>query len=631
MSILKQNLTTNPGAPATSKVRYWTNSTTKRLNFTDDAGNTGQVGGLEGWFNVKDYGLKGDDSTDNLSAINTMLASLSNGSVVYFPPGTYRVSGAINPGAKFFRFAGAGYFASVVKTTSATADLFALTDGNWYSQWEDLGFTSTVNKTAGSMINTGTASGGGNVATHVRRCNFTNAGGGTYIFNGITFNGTQAANQTFVEDCLFTNFSNFGISLVCNTSTNLTAASLVINSCVMNGTLSGGTSGAVAGVQVTQTGALQIDNSDIIGCTNDLLMNPATGSPAQGVFSVYATNTYFDDAFGSCIKLTGTGNMQRNKFVSCSFTTAPGSAFSAFEVSSSGTLLATGLDILNCNILNTFGTTGTTNGIIATGITDINILGNNIAGWTNGIQITPSTPAGGTKVYIRQNIIGASGNIAANATGVLLNAGSFTYGQVYVAGNAFIGNTTAQITDNSAVAATTGQKQIYDNMGVPNGNIVINRQTIAIATTYVAGLVLPANSLRVGNHFRITLNFSNPATAATITVLVKYGTLATTGDATIHTAGAFTGTTAADVAKIVLDVHVDTLNAATGTVTVSSQLVRNLGTGVTGFHNVAGTPTATTQTTTLNTTTAANILGIAITGAVAATTILLNGTIETVD
>jgi hypothetical protein len=626
MSVRVYNTTTNPGTPATNKLYTWANSVTKRLWYTDDQGNSAQVGGLETWYNVKDYGLKGDDSTDNLSAINTMLSGLAAGSIIYFPAGTFRFSGAINPGAKFFRFVGAGYFTSVVKTTSATADLFALTDSNWYSTWEDLQFTTSVNKTAGSMINTGTASGGGNVSTHVRRCVFTAAGSGTYIFNGIAFNGTQAANQTFVEDCFMTNFSNFGIALVCNTTSNLTFASLVLCNVVMNGTLASGN--AAACVQVTQTGALQIDNCDFIGAVNNMLCNPATGSPVQGVFSLYATNTYFDAAAGSCIKLSSTGNIERCKFVSCSFTTGTGSGFTAFEVSSTASILPTAIDILNCNILNTFGTTGTTNGINATGFTDINVLGNNIAGWTNGIQTTPSTPNGGTKVYIRGNTIGPVGNIAGNGTGILLNAGSFTYGQVYIDGNTLTGNTTAPITDNSTVILG-GQKFILNNIGLPIGNAIANRQTLAAANTYVMGLPLPVSSLRVGSHFRATLNFSNPATASTTTLTVKWGTAGTTGDGTIHTS-TYTGTAVADVAKVILDIHVDTLNAATGTVTVHAMMIHNLGTGATGFNNAAGTPMTTTQTTTLNTTTALNILGIAVQES-AATTVLLNGTLETIN
>jgi hypothetical protein len=49
---------------------------------------------VEGWFNVKEYGATGDGNTDDTKSINQAI-SAANHSVVYFPPGTYRVSSEI--------------------------------------------------------------------------------------------------------------------------------------------------------------------------------------------------------------------------------------------------------------------------------------------------------------------------------------------------------------------------------------------------------------------------------------------------------------------------------------------------------------------------------------------------------
>lgn len=151
------------------------------------------------------------------------------------------------------------------------------------------------------------------------------------------------------------------------------------------------------------------------------------------------------------------------------------------------------------------------------------------------------------------------------------------------------------------------------------------RQTLPAANTYIVGRSIPAGLLVVGSRFLIILDFSNPTTASTTTITIKYGTAGTTADTTIHTA-TFTGTNVADVARVVIDVQVDVINATTGAITVVSSMTRNLGTGATGFHNAAGNPTAVTQTSTLNTT-AARTLGVAV-QETAATTVLLNAVIE---
>src|SRR6478672_10659713 len=49
--------------------------------------------------NVRTYGALGDGSTDDLTAINAAITACPVGGVVLFPPGDYRISAPINPGA----------------------------------------------------------------------------------------------------------------------------------------------------------------------------------------------------------------------------------------------------------------------------------------------------------------------------------------------------------------------------------------------------------------------------------------------------------------------------------------------------------------------------------------------------
>lgn len=52
-----------------------------------------------GWYSVKDFGAVGDGTTDDLAAINNAIAACpATGGVVFFPPGTYRITDTLNIG-----------------------------------------------------------------------------------------------------------------------------------------------------------------------------------------------------------------------------------------------------------------------------------------------------------------------------------------------------------------------------------------------------------------------------------------------------------------------------------------------------------------------------------------------------
>lgn len=60
-------------------------------------------------FNVLDYGAKGDGSTDDTAAIQSAInAAQAIGGIVFFPPGSYKISSALNVSARI-KMLGAGY------------------------------------------------------------------------------------------------------------------------------------------------------------------------------------------------------------------------------------------------------------------------------------------------------------------------------------------------------------------------------------------------------------------------------------------------------------------------------------------------------------------------------------------
>lgn len=86
-TVAKLNGVSIGGTPGSGKALIASNSTTASW---------GSVSGATDWLNVKSYGAAGDGSTDDTTAIQTAINALSsNGGVVYFPAGSYKVTSTI--------------------------------------------------------------------------------------------------------------------------------------------------------------------------------------------------------------------------------------------------------------------------------------------------------------------------------------------------------------------------------------------------------------------------------------------------------------------------------------------------------------------------------------------------------
>jgi hypothetical protein len=242
----------------------------------------------------------------------------------------------------------------------------------------------------------------------------------------------------------------------------------------------------------------------------------------------------------------------------------------------------------------------------ATTISDSTAIGRSILTALNGAAV--------------RGLIGAgtgSSNLVLGTTAGTAKEGNYQPAAADIIGSTPAGRAVLLATDNAAIRALLSLP--------PTTPVTAARQTLPAANTYIVGRSIPAGALALGSRFRITLNFSNPATASTSTIAVKYGTAGSVADSSIHTV-TFTGTAAADVATVVIDVQVDSISIGTGAMPVSRVLSRNLGSTATGFHNVAGNSVSTAQATTLDTT-AARTLGVSVQES-AATTVLLNALIE---
>jgi hypothetical protein len=586
--------------------------------FKDSNGNTHSLatstGG--GTYNVQDYGvLPSNVAATNNTNLATLLTTAPTYSIIYFPPGTYQFASAIAIGASAFRFQGGGQNATIIQTTSATADIFTLTDANWYTEFWDMTFSTSVTKTAGNAITTGTASGSGNVGINVRRCTFSGSSATNTLFNGVVYAGTNSGNITVVEDCSFSNWSNYGVYIEGNTSTPTSVANIQICNLVMNGTISSGN--AVAGIYFLQCGSAQVLNCDVIACQSNLLLGGSSAT-SSGVFSVDCANCYFDDSAGPCLLFQGTCNIERCCFTQCWFTTGTQTTgASAIQSTNTSTIGLTGCVFDLCQVYNTYGTTGTTNGFNLTGCKDITIINGMVAGWTNGIAITPYSAANYTTVRIVNNTIGPVGNIGANGNGISLNAGSFAYNDILIADNNLDNNSIFPLV-NSASGWTSLVVPAQPGMANPSLPSVTASAAINTTATYITpSTPIPAGALQVGTTYRITVTGICTSTAANLsTFVLRIGTAGTTADTAVANIVATSPASGTNIAfTAVFNITIRTIGSG-GTCWGSGYIVNNGTTGISNNGVGGGASTAAVAVNTL----VKNFVGVSYSSAATTTT-----------
>lgn len=439
-------------------------------------------------YNVLDNGISSANSgATNVTAWNSLMTVLANSSAtIYFPPASvaYDFASVCNiPAGVHLRIQGGSgstrtseTFGTIIRTTSGTADIFSCSD--WYQEFNSLTFRSSVTRTGGNAI-----SAGNNVSIQAINCNF-NA-----MFNGIVFTGgAQAGNLAFIDNCHFTDSVNFSIQV-----DGANANSII------RGTTADCSVASLAHLEVNQCGSLLISDCDFIHATNNMRLNPDSGT--KGVFSVYCTNVFFDTSAASSVKFQGGAagtNIQRVKFINCWFS---GSVTGCEFASSTSTNAPTAVDFVNCDIYS-----NSANGILATFIQDFAMDNCRVAGnVTAGLNIVAAAGSV-TKFNIQNNTFGPTAGVGANGIGVNVQAG--TYGAYTITGNNVSGNTSNNNILDAGSVATTDLKQITDNLGhLINGAISSQGATplsVPITTeTLVLSARIPANSVTVGQVFRI--------------------------------------------------------------------------------------------------------------------------------
>lgn len=447
---------------------------------------------MQGWIDVTLTAvpvLTGNTAAANVTAINAILAAAPAGSTIYFPGGTYNFNAAWTTPAKQFVFQGmggglTGGYTILAWTSNVGGDLIALQNLIWYTQFRDLCFVSSgVAQTAGAVVNIN-----GNAFTSFQNCTFGAIGGG-FLFNLLSGPANNASlplsdnswNQSVISNCVGTNYKGVAIFV------NARGSSLVVENSTFNGQWGTTSQCATAGIEGRWVGACQINSCDFIGHVNNMLLDPVTAN-SEVCASVQVSNVYFDFSLGSCIKIAGTGATVRCKWDTCTFTTSNASTgFSAVELAGSFVYAAGAQDLafVNCNIYNTFGTTGATNGVLMTNAADVSFTNCKVAGWNAGYNVTPMA-SNKTNLQVIGGTVGPSGGFGLNTTGFLIAAGA--YKGLQIRGVNAIGNT-ANL-NLGAVTVNAGEASLFaitENAGInPKGSVTtpaIPASTVAVTNT----------------------------------------------------------------------------------------------------------------------------------------------------
>jgi len=261
---------------------------------------------------VKDFGAVGDGVTNDTVAIQRAwdFAKIVGGSI-FLPPGVYLVSSAINiTGCSNILFYGAGNDASIIRSTSTTADVFYDSGTSWWRTFRDFSISSSVTKTAGSSFNLA-----GERRGLFDRVKITGH------FNGFKLLGFE---QTELRSCSVTTPSGAGASIQCGTSGSAgQGANLLINSCFLRGSddvsqLPASVLG-LYGILIYDVDAVFAMNTDIGAYVlNDVYIAPATRTANH-----FFTQCFFDATKSSdCVQMGGAGTKQQISFVGCWFASA---------------------------------------------------------------------------------------------------------------------------------------------------------------------------------------------------------------------------------------------------------------------------------------------------------------------
>lgn len=464
---------------------------------------------------VADFGADPTGAVDATTIIQGAYNSFgSTGGVLYFPPGTYKVSANITISKPVITM-GAGRSISVINMVTATGDMFTMVSGSQGAGFEQMRLSANTAglRTAGYAMDFGAQP---NV--YMQQCDI------LFQWAGVKSSGAlQFLDDVNIRE-IGANAAN-GNSVLVNSTGDRYLRRLTMDQAARTVDF--------AGIRINQCSSCVIADSNIIHCGTalDITANAGIGT---AVASVYAVNTFFDTSvIGSTITCaTGTDTVQRVTFVRSWFSThtTAGVVLGHANVNS--------VDFIGCEFYQE------PHGIRADACTEWAVRSSRFAGCTtNAIRTT----AGATHSFtIADNFIGNGAGFGANAQGINIQAGAYNRYQV-LDNRGLDTNTTPGIID---LGTTTypQDKNISNNMGGPLAigpltKIVTAFTTAGTTEQVVFSARVRANTLVAGSVFRVFIAGQSSSTG-TVAARIRLGVNGTTADN-----GAILVTSAAQVAN----------------------------------------------------------------------------------
>lgn len=249
---------------------------------------------------VKSYGAKGDGTTDDTAAIQAAISAVgTSGGVVFFPPGTYRITSALTVTTNGVTLEGAGV-ASTIQSGSATQDVILIGNGS-----------ATVAHCAVRSLHLNNSSGQKTAGTGIKL----NKCFKTWLSDLVIeqqYRSVHVLNstQTYLRDSDIRNTSESGLVYEADLNSGY---DMYVNNVVLDNpnVTSNGNGFHWAGGE-----NFVVHNCDVIRFTTGLLVSPSAGRECRFGFFTAAE---FDTASDNCVHITnsGTGNTVGLTFTNC--------------------------------------------------------------------------------------------------------------------------------------------------------------------------------------------------------------------------------------------------------------------------------------------------------------------------